>query len=93
MRRIDLRGADHSVDYRAAVPRADFDVEAAVPAVHAICEDVRTRGLDAIRELSERFDGVRVDDIRVAPEALAQALERLDPDIRCLLYTSPSPRD
>ena len=63
MRRIDLRGADHSVDYRAAVPRADFDVEAAVPAVHAICEEVRTRGLDAIRELSERFDGVRVDDI------------------------------
>ena len=26
------------------MPRADFDVEAAVPAVHAICEDVRTGG-------------------------------------------------
>lgn len=88
MRRIDLRGADQSVDYRAAVPRADFDVEAAVPAVHAICEAVRTRGLDAIRELSERFDGVRVDDIRVAPEELARALEQLDPDIRAALEES-----
>ena len=29
IRRIDLRGAyDGSVDYREAVPRADFDVEA-----------------------------------------------------------------
>ena len=29
IQRIDLRGADRStVDYRAAVPRADFDVEA-----------------------------------------------------------------
>ena len=89
IQRIDLRGADRStVDYRAAVPRADFDVEAAVPAVHAICEDVRTRGLDAIRELSERFDGVVVDDIRVAPEALSTALEQLDPDIRAGLEES-----
>ncbi|HEU5036017.1 MAG TPA: histidinol dehydrogenase [Nocardioides sp.] len=89
IQRIDLRGADRStVDYRAAVPRADFDVEAAVPAVHAICEDVRTRGLDAIRELSEKFDGVAVDDIRVAPEALRAALEQLDPDIRAGLEES-----
>jgi histidinol dehydrogenase len=89
IQRIDLRGADRAtVDYRAAVPRADFDVEAAVPAVHAICEDVRTRGLDAIRELSERFDGVAVDDIRVAPEALRTALAQLDPDIRAGLEES-----
>ena len=82
--RIDLRGADGDVDYRAAVPRADFDVEAAVPAVHAICEDVRVRGLDAIRELSEKFDGVVVDDIRVSPDAIRAALEDLDPAIRTL---------
>jgi len=88
IRRIDLRDADPSVDYRAAVPRADFDVEAAVPAVHAICEEVRTRGLDAIRELGERFDGVLVDDIRVAPEAMAAALADLDPDIRAGLEES-----
>src|SRR6478735_1219788 len=89
IQRIDLRGADRTtVDYRAAVPRADFDVEAAVPAVHAICEAVRTRGLDAIREYGERFDGVTVDDIRVAPGATTQALEQLDPDIRAALEES-----
>jgi histidinol dehydrogenase len=92
IRRIDLRpvvdSGDEPVDYRAAVPRADFDVEAAVPAVHAICEDVRARGIEAIRELGERFDGVRVDDIRVAPEALTAALEQLDPAIRAGLDES-----
>ncbi|MFC7497520.1 MULTISPECIES: histidinol dehydrogenase [unclassified Nocardioides] len=89
IQRIDLRGADRSgVDYRAAVPRADFDVEAAVPAVHAICEEVRVRGLAAIREYGERFDGVVVDDIRVAPEGIRQALTDLDPAIRAGLEES-----
>ena len=88
IRRIDLRDADDTVDYRAAVPRADFDIEAAVPAVHAICEEVRTRGLDAIVEFGEKFDGVRVDDIRVAPAAMQAALDDLDPDIRAGLEES-----
>ena len=91
IRRIDLRGTASeggAVDYRAAVPRADFDVEAAVPAVHEICEAVRTRGLDAIREYSERFDGVAVDDIRVPAGALGEALERLDPGVRAGLEES-----
>lgn len=88
IRRIDLRDAGSDVDYRAAVPRADFDVEAAVPAVHAICEEVRTRGLDAIVDFGEKFDGVRVDDIRVAPAAMQAALDALDPDIRAGLEES-----
>lgn len=96
IRRIDLRPAAGSVDpttvdYRSAVPRADFDVEAAVPAVHAICEAVRTRGMDAILEYAERFDGVRLesaDQVRVAPEAIRAALEELDPGIRAGLEES-----
>ncbi|MDX6374283.1 MAG: histidinol dehydrogenase [Nocardioidaceae bacterium] len=87
MRRIDLRG-QRPEDYRDVVPRADFDVEAAIPAVHAICEAVRTRGLDAILELSKQYDGVTQTDIRVAPEALQDALANLDPDIRAGLEES-----
>ncbi len=91
IRRIDLRGAGadgQAVDYRAAVPRADFDVEAAVPAVHRICEAVRVRGVDAILEFSAQFDGVVHDDIRVPAAALAAALEDLDPDVRAGLEES-----
>jgi len=92
MRRIDLRGAQADdlppVDYRAAVPRADFDVEAALHVVRPICEAVRTRGVEAIRELSQRYDGVVRADISVPREALAEALEALDPDVRAGLGES-----
>ena len=87
MRRIDLRG-QRPEDYRDVVPRADFDVEAAIPAVHAICEAVRTRGLEAILELSEKYDGVTQTDIRVPGEAIHRALEELDPDIQAGLEES-----
>ncbi|WP_244927605.1 histidinol dehydrogenase [Nocardioides sp. W7] len=90
MRRIDLRGAADGgpTDYRAAVPRAEFDIEAATHAVRPILEAVRTRGLEAIREYSERFDGVVVDDLRVSPEAMRTALDELDPAIRAGLEES-----
>ena len=82
IRRIDLRGTTGPVDYRDVVPRADFDVEAAVPAVHAICEAVRTRGVEAIKEYAREFDGVDRADIAVPKQALTRALEELDPEIR-----------
>jgi histidinol dehydrogenase len=89
LRRIDLRGATPgSLDYRAVVPRADFDVEAAVPAVHAITEAVRERGVEAILELGSRFDGVQLDDIRVPEGATQRALAELDPAIRAGLDES-----
>lgn len=94
IRRIDLRSAatgravGEPFDYRTALPRADFDVEAAVPATHAICEEVRTRGLEAILEMSAKFDGVTQTDIRVPAEAMASALEELDPAIRAGLEES-----
>src|SRR3954447_3761545 len=87
MRRIDLRG-ERPEDYRDVVPRADFDVEAAVPAVHAICEAVRTRGLEAILEMSQQYDGVTQSDIRVPAGAPHDALANLDPDIRAGLEES-----
>ena len=94
IRRIDLRSAatgrtpGEPFDYRTALPRADFDVEAAVPATHAICEEVRTRGLDAILEMSQKFDGVTQTDIRVPVEEMTRALEELDPAIRAGLEES-----
>jgi histidinol dehydrogenase len=88
IRRIDLRGAVASFDYRAAVPRAAFDVEAATHDVRPICDAVRDRGVEAIREFSARFDGVEQDDIVVPPRALEEALGRLDPAVRAGLEES-----
>jgi histidinol dehydrogenase len=87
IRRIDLRGTT-SVDYRDVVPRAELDVDAAVETVRPICDAVRTRGVEAIRELSQQFDGVAPDDLRVPQEALDRALAELDPAVRAGLEES-----
>jgi histidinol dehydrogenase len=87
IRRIDLRGSAPA-DYREVVPRADLDVDAAVEIVRPICEEVRTRGVAAIRELSQRFDGVEPAHLRVPRPALDQALADLDPPVRAGLEES-----
>ena len=84
--RIDLRGSTD--DPRSVLPRAAYDVEAALEKVRPICEDVRHRGVEALIEITERFDGVRLDDIRVPRAALDAALEQLDPAIRAALEES-----
>jgi len=88
MRRIDLRGTSTPVDYRAAVPRADFDVEAALHVVHPICDAVRDRGVEAIIEFGAKFDGVEQTAIDVPQEAIEAALDALDPDVRAGLEES-----
>lgn len=89
IRRVDLRGRvaaggvpDLQAEVNALVPRAVFDVEKALDVVRPICLDVRHRGLEAIRGYGERFDHVRVEDVRVPADALKTALEELDPEVR-----------
>lgn len=89
MRRLDLRG--RALDARAlrgTLPRAEQDVESVLGAVRPIVEEVRTRGAAALRDLAERFDGVRPEHLRVPAEALAAALEQLDPAVRAALEES-----
>src|SRR6476620_8972761 len=92
IRRIDLRGAVADgaapVDYRAVVPRAEFDVEAAIHFVRPISASVRERRVDAINQFSAKFDGVEQTDIAVPAAALQEALAGLDPAVRAGLEES-----
>ncbi|MFP5335054.1 MAG: histidinol dehydrogenase, partial [Actinomycetes bacterium] len=89
MRRMDLRGQRLDArELRGVVPRAALDVAAAVEAVRPICDDVRRRGAEALRELGERFDGVRVEQLRVPASALSDAMGGLDPAVRAALEES-----
>jgi histidinol dehydrogenase len=84
--RIDLRGrALTTAELRRAIPRAPLDVAAATGAVEPILADVRERGAAALRDLAEKFDGVRPTHVRVPAAELAAALERLDPTLRSAL--------
>ena len=82
--RLDLRG-DRNSAAADLLPRARLDVDAALDAVRPVCEAIRMRGRAAVVELTERFDGVRVDELRVPESALAAALETLDPAVRAAL--------
>ncbi|MEU5163662.1 histidinol dehydrogenase [Streptomyces sp. NPDC020875] len=88
--RIDLRGdaLPEGTALRDLLPRAEFDVEAALEKVRPICEDVRHRGTAALIDYAERFDGVALERIRVPAAALDAALADLDPDVRAALEES-----
>ena len=90
--RIDLRGTALSgLDARGlrnTLPRAEFDVEAALDAVRPICEQVEHGGVEALLELGEKFDGVRPPQLRVPAEVITAALETLDPAVRAALEES-----
>jgi histidinol dehydrogenase len=94
IRRVDLRSRaaasadDAATDYRRLVPRAEFDVEAALDVVRPICDDVRERGEAAVLEYSARFDGVDQTGIEVPGEALTRALAELAPGVRAGLEES-----
>ncbi|MET9624934.1 MULTISPECIES: histidinol dehydrogenase [unclassified Streptomyces] len=88
--RIDLRGdaLPEGGALRDLLPRAEFDVEAALEKVRPICEDVHHRGDAALVEYAKRFDQVELTHVRVPAEALAEALEQLDPAVRAALEES-----
>lgn len=50
--------------------------------VRSILEEVRTRGDVAIAELTERFDGVRIDQARVPLGALSSATMEVDAELK-----------
>ena len=57
--------------------RAEVDVGAAVDAVLA---EVRTRGDDALRDYTKRFDGVELTDLQVSAAEMEEAWASLDSD-------------
>ncbi|MEL4504564.1 histidinol dehydrogenase [Luteococcus sp. H138] len=85
MRTLDLTAAGaegESFDYRAAVPRATFDVEHAVEKVRPICDAVAAEGEAALLRFAEQFDKVTPQHLRVPVEILRQCAGELDPELR-----------
>lgn len=80
LRLIDLRRVE--ADPRSVVPRAAMDIADAGAAIRPVLEDVRERGMPAVMDASERFDGVRPPSLRVPADKIEQALQGLDPTVR-----------
>ena len=48
--------------------------------VAEILKQVRERGDDALKEYTEKFDGVRLESLTVSPQEIQEALESVEPD-------------
>jgi len=75
-------------DRAGRLPRPEGAGAGPVAAVEEILADVRSRGDQALADLTERFDGVRPDELRVPAEDLAAALDGLDPAVRGALVAA-----
>lgn len=83
IQRIDLRGQKLTRrDLLAVLPRAEVGVDEAIGAVTPILAGVRREGAAVLRDLAERFDGVRPAHLRVPTEAFGEALAGLDAAVR-----------
>jgi histidinol dehydrogenase len=93
LRRVDLRSltsaelasADLPAMLAAELPRAALDVTAAVEQVAPVCQDVRQRGAAAVRDYTNKFDGVDRESSLVPQAELDKALAALDPQVRAAL--------
>lgn len=74
MRRLVLSGHISQQRVRDELPRAESSVEAATASVKVLCEEVRVGGVAALRDHSQRFDGIIPAEFRVPQLALEAAL-------------------
>jgi len=81
--RTDLRGFTGPLEPLLARPAGSDG--AVADAVHDVIAAVRERGDDALRDLTERFDGCRIDDLAVSRGECEAALARVDPDVAAAL--------
>jgi len=86
--RLDLRGkleapgSERDAQLRSELPRPAMAGNPPVTAVREIIDDVRSGGDEALRRLTNRFDGVAIDDIRVPAVELEAALRDIPPMLR-----------
>src|SRR5690348_5471842 len=85
--RIDLRGSalPPTRELAGLLPRAATDIDSVMATVRPLCQDVRVRGAQAVREITARLDGVDSEDFAVPAAALDRALAGCDPTLRAAL--------
>ena len=85
----DLRGQrPRPSDLLALVPRTAADVSHATEAAAGLVAAVRERGLSALADQAERFDGVRPTSFRATADEIAAAVDALEPEVRAALVES-----
>ena len=80
LKRIDLRGSVENP--RDLLPRARFDVAAAMLEIQPLIDAIAHHGAEPIRAVTARRDGVELDRLRVPAAAITAATGAMDPRFR-----------
>ncbi len=72
-------------DIRKITKRDQSESAAIRESVEAILQAVQDKGDAAVRELTEKFDGVRLDSFLVAPEEIDEATKKVGPEFMAVL--------
>jgi histidinol dehydrogenase len=82
LRRVDARGLDGRRSLEEALGRPLGEPDRASAAVESVLSEVRRDGDLALRRLTQQFDGVEVDELRVGRAEVDAALGRIPGDLR-----------
>ncbi len=81
--RLDLRGSTD--DLASVLGRPDAGSDDVRDRVREVIADVRVRGDAALRELTQRYDGAQIDDLRVPDDRVRAALAASPRELRAAL--------
>ena len=89
LKELDLRGKDEK-ETRLALPRPLLDsrVENALTDVREIIREVREGGDEALYEITERFDGCRLESLSIGRNEMIKALEEIPSSLKSALEKS-----
>ncbi|WP_018297041.1 histidinol dehydrogenase [Corynebacterium lubricantis] len=78
----DLRGRTPSTsELRRVLPRGGTDVNAVLPTVTPIVEDVKCHGAKKALEYGQKFDGITPESVRVPQSVIDAALEGISDEV------------
>ena len=66
------------IDLNETIKRSEQDVNNVLGTVSEILDDVRNNGDKAVKSYTEKFDGVKLDDLKVSDEEIEKAYDTLD---------------
>ena len=89
IRTVDLRGQQTSpAQIRELLPRAALDISKAAAQIEPLIADVQLRGVNAVQDAAQKFDGFTPDPILVSDAEIAAAVDGLEPELRLAIEES-----
>ncbi len=72
-------------DWKKLLQRPTFNAKSLRKKVRLILNDIQKRGDEAIRQYTQQFDGVELEDIRVHPKEIEKAIKKVTPKLKAAI--------